>query len=302
MNRRLVKHGEATLMVSLPARWLREKNLGKGDEISVEEENEKLILTSSKLIASKKIKKINLKDSSEYMSRLLFMNYVRGYDEIHIRFEDLDVLKSIRTDAEELIGFEIFQESENLCILKNIAKEIETEFDPILRNLVNLIEEQATKSLQYLGEKNFEKLEKLKILGRLSNKYCWFCLRITNNKKYVNDNLTASEMYTIVWYMEQISDVYSRFCAAVPSLKKNYKIKADVLKYYGMVISLFKLCSKIYYHPKANNLILEFRRELENIKKIQKSIISADYLNSYILLEVSQVVILIDHLSVLLYT
>ena len=40
VTRKLVKQGTATLMVSLPAKWIKQQELEKGSQVEVEENNE----------------------------------------------------------------------------------------------------------------------------------------------------------------------------------------------------------------------------------------------------------------------
>ena len=44
MERSLVKHGESTLMVSIPAAWARRHHLEKGDAVDMLDEGECLVL------------------------------------------------------------------------------------------------------------------------------------------------------------------------------------------------------------------------------------------------------------------
>lgn len=48
MRRRLVKHGPSTLIVSLPAKWIKERRLQPGDEINIQEEDAGLVLSTDK--------------------------------------------------------------------------------------------------------------------------------------------------------------------------------------------------------------------------------------------------------------
>jgi phosphate uptake regulator len=301
MNRKLVKHGEATLMVSLPAKWLRQQNLGKGDEISVDEEKNKLVLSSSSISSKKKIKRIYLKDSSEFMSRLLFMNYVRGYDEIHIKFDDNEVLDKIRDCAEELIGFEIIEESENHCLLKNIAIELEFEFDTMLKKLFQTIGEQALKSYEYLKTREFKKISNLRRLGKMGNKYSYFCLRIINNSK-TSSISNLSEMHTILWYLEQMSDIYSDICRFVPNeVTKDTPIQKNVLELYKNSYDLFWNTYELLYSQSQSKTILLFRQNLENARRLREKINPVNKVNNFIFYTINQLFMLSDHLSVLLY-
>ena len=54
MIRKLVKQGAATMMISLPARWIKFNQLGKGDEINLEEKENEIRVTTGKIDKKKK--------------------------------------------------------------------------------------------------------------------------------------------------------------------------------------------------------------------------------------------------------
>ena len=54
MKRKVVQQGAATLMISLPSKWAREKGLKKGHEVNIDEDSGKLVVSIEGL-AEKKI-------------------------------------------------------------------------------------------------------------------------------------------------------------------------------------------------------------------------------------------------------
>ena len=49
MRRKLVKQGNATLMISLPSKWAKENKLDKGDEIILNEYGRDLIVSTEEV-------------------------------------------------------------------------------------------------------------------------------------------------------------------------------------------------------------------------------------------------------------
>jgi phosphate uptake regulator len=45
MKRKIVKHGQSTLTVSIPSKWAKNNNLHNGDLINIEASKDKLILS-----------------------------------------------------------------------------------------------------------------------------------------------------------------------------------------------------------------------------------------------------------------
>ena len=48
MRRKVIKQGPSTLMVSLPSKWVKNKNIKRGDEINLFEQGEDIIISLEK--------------------------------------------------------------------------------------------------------------------------------------------------------------------------------------------------------------------------------------------------------------
>ncbi|MEK6818534.1 MAG: hypothetical protein AABY10_01220, partial [Nanoarchaeota archaeon] len=87
MKRKLVKHGEATLMVSVPSKWIKQKNLGKGDEVDIIESDGNLVVSTERKY-KKKEKEITFSSEPESSLRMVIANaYRSGYEKLVVRFE-----------------------------------------------------------------------------------------------------------------------------------------------------------------------------------------------------------------------
>ena len=135
MKRKVSRIGPATLMVSLPSKWVKQFNVEKGDEIDIEEDSNRLILSVGKTSQSKRIE-IDVSKNPSLTRRFLMDAYRSGFDEVRLNFLDLKELKLIQDTASEiLLGFEIVEQSKNNCVLRNVTKESEEEFDNVLRRI-----------------------------------------------------------------------------------------------------------------------------------------------------------------------
>ena len=118
MKRRLVKQGTATLMISLPSKWIQANNLNKGDEIDIEElENSLFISQHSK--SKKQSTIINLTNLTESSIRTSIVNaYRSGFDIIEVKFSSekhYSILSNTLQDY--LLGFDITKRENNFCII-----------------------------------------------------------------------------------------------------------------------------------------------------------------------------------------
>ncbi|MFH1173546.1 MAG: AbrB/MazE/SpoVT family DNA-binding domain-containing protein [archaeon] len=140
MRRKLVKQGAATLMVSLPADWIRQHGLGKGDEIDVEEEQGKLCISkvSQKEKSSTTIRLTSPVESSVRTS--IINAYRAGYDILNIEYGDERCMVAIQSTLEKyLLGFDILERHKNSCILTSISEPAFEQFHSILQKLITNI-------------------------------------------------------------------------------------------------------------------------------------------------------------------
>ena len=209
MNRKLVKHGEATMMISLPSKWIHQNKLNKGDELEVEERGNHLLI---KLEKEKEIREteLNLSSLDEAYIRTLITNAYRlGFDKIHIKFEKKETLKTIKEVVEKnLLGFDIIKEGEKFCEIESITEPSKEQFDNIFNKFLMNIEEmfEAVKSQLNGLEAEYKDTDR-RIL-----QYDNFCKRILvkynkNEENFlkwaVHSNLThaSRELYHLAEYL-----------------------------------------------------------------------------------------------------
>lgn len=156
-ERKLVQHGPATLMVSLPAKWLKKNDLSKGNEISIEEKGKELILKTNKE-KSKKVIELTLTSNIESSVRAVLKNLYRlGYDKITLKYSNPKVLDTITKETKKnLIGFEIIKRDNNKCIIENILEPSKDQFENIQSKLFLNIDELFNSFKELSKSKNLD--------------------------------------------------------------------------------------------------------------------------------------------------
>ena len=134
MIRKVIKLAEKTLVVSLPSKWAKEHGVKKGAELEVEPGENKLIISTKKEQAPSKAT-IHLTGPLTLARKRIRTAYKRGFDELELTFSDPKTINAIKRELSELLGYEIIKQGEKHCIIKNIAKAMDEEFDNILRRL-----------------------------------------------------------------------------------------------------------------------------------------------------------------------
>ena len=96
MRRKIVKHGQGTLTVSLPSRWAKEQKLRAGDEIQVTPKQSILEIGEAKPV-SKEIT-IDLSGIGILLPRTVTSIYKAGFDRAKIYYsthEELAIIQDI---------------------------------------------------------------------------------------------------------------------------------------------------------------------------------------------------------------
>ena len=137
MKRKVVQQGPATLMISLPSKWVKENSITKGDELDVTEERGRLVLTLDSAKTEPAKKEI---DAASEIFNEYFVNYVyqKGYDEILIRYNDASVPTVVEKRAKQLLGFEIVEKTKNSILLKMLVNVDQQEFETVLKKLFQI--------------------------------------------------------------------------------------------------------------------------------------------------------------------
>jgi len=151
------------MMVSLPAKWLRKNELGKGDEVDIIE-REKDLIVGGEIENRKKETEINLSSLTESSIRTILTNSYRlGYDKIKINFKDKKAVETlINTIDSDLIGFELTKKENDHCIVENITEPSKEQFDNIFSKIFLNIDDLIEISEDFLkGEsRNFVVVER----------------------------------------------------------------------------------------------------------------------------------------------
>jgi len=188
MKRKLVKQGAATLMISLPSKWIHKNNLSKGSEVELEQLDDNLII-SSRPISIKLETTINLSESTETYVRTLITNtYRRGYDKIKIFYNNQEqfeiLLHIIKT---RLIGFDIIKKEQNYCIVENITEPDVSQFDNIMRKMFFGISE-LFEEIKKRFENKIKNPNDIDEIAERIQKYDNFCRRVIMKQKITSKN------------------------------------------------------------------------------------------------------------------
>jgi len=286
-TRKVSQIGPSTLMVSLPSKWVKEFGIKKGDEIDIETTGRNLIITTSKL-KENKILKINLEGLNANLIRyIIYTVYRIGTNEIELYFENekvidqntnahLFVIDIIQQITENLIGFEIISQRENVIKIKQISTINIEEFTSTLKRIFFTLTNMSDDLTNAIENKNKELLQRIKELtNKKINKLSDFCHRIINKGGIIETN-KAPQYYLIISILEEIGDSIENIC----NVAMNNKTESnDIQKLTNLLTALYKL----FCNTNNNNLNLFYslKNEIKNIKTIEDIKIEMSKIASY---------------------
>ncbi|MCK4520988.1 MAG: AbrB/MazE/SpoVT family DNA-binding domain-containing protein [Nanoarchaeota archaeon] len=283
MKRKLVKQGAATMMISLPAKWIKQFKLDKGDEVEIEPIDNNLLVSVGGI--KKKLEtELNITNRTESSIRTLITNTYRlGYDRVKVYFNDktsFDVLSNVVKTR--LLGFDVIKKEKNQCIIESITEPSMEQFDvlfnKIFYNIVELFEIIEKRLNKKETNMNYEEIEE-KI-----QQYDNFCRRVIMKKNISNKESHLSWAFlTLVIHGQRELYHLSRFLD-----KNNVNISNRVLDLLNKAKNIFNLLKTAYQKKDI--------KVTENIHEIEKDLI---YKKAYSLFseKKGKEMIIIYHLS-----
>jgi phosphate uptake regulator len=186
MRRKLVKQGAATMMISLPAKWIKENSLKKGSEIDLEQADNNLLVSAKPIEEVKKEITIKLANLTESSIRTLITNtYRRGYDIINVNFDNEKQFKILNQIIKtKLIGFDVTKKEKNSCIVESITEPSTDQFDTIIKKIFYNISELFEITKKRMQDKK-EVNNYIEVEERIM-KYDNFCRRVISKRKIIN--------------------------------------------------------------------------------------------------------------------
>jgi len=141
MKRKIIELGHDCMVLSLPRKWVLKNNLKKGDDLSVELQDDGLFVSLSE--KQKRLSEItlDLEDVRETLTRTVLVNNYRiGYDRMIIRYTGKKQQLNDIVDK-HLLGFELFSKDKNTYIIESVSEPSYDQFDNIIRKIFFIIKE-----------------------------------------------------------------------------------------------------------------------------------------------------------------
>ncbi|MBI2546340.1 AbrB/MazE/SpoVT family DNA-binding domain-containing protein [Candidatus Woesearchaeota archaeon] len=289
MKRKIIQIADSTQLVSLPRKWSIKYNLKKGDEVEVEEQGNKILVSTEKGVELKSIEiDVTGLDRTTILYYLQSL-YRAGYDEIRVVFNNpitmhfranktMNVITVIHTEVNRLIGYEIIQQKENFCVIKDLSTSSIKEFDNVFRRIFLLIKDASSDLLKGAANMNVRLIETLEEKHDSITKFISYCARLLNKYGYT-DHRKTTVLYHVLISLDRLTDVIKN--AGRDLLKfKQKKLDNKTIHLLSLIDSTINIYSEYFFNFDLKKAveIYKNRNEVLNLLYQYKNKLSSDEL------------------------
>jgi hypothetical protein len=274
MKRKLIKQGGSGLVAYIPKKWIDEKGLKAGDELSFLEEDEDLIL-SAKPQQEKKSVELDFRQEDPIFIRIIINDLYRsGVDSMRILYASAKQLEIINETVNNyLLGFEITDKNKQYVCVENITLPEEEKQELLLRRIFFIIEDMFDAIGARLSTKKEINHEIIAEYKRKIGQYDNFSRRNISKKKFYQE---SSSFY---WML------YGQLYLISHSLFHLYEVLRNNPR-YSSTKKVAETFSKInvFYQTVTTSF---FKKDLNTLKKLNTSMKNFLYDEVYLLIKSS---------------
>lgn len=242
MKRKVIQVAESTQLISLPREWSKANNVKKGDEVDVQSEGNRLIVTTNAANVTRRVT-VDLTGMTKLRRPTLRGCYIKGYDEIEVIYSNPEYVQTIQQYVAELPGFDIVRQGTTSCTIKEISSPQPGEFENVLNRLFLLLSDTARTVSDALAGNDSQAIQSVQYREVSINKFANFCRRLIN-KQQVRDVTRAPTEYLIISLLELCGDEYKAIgTLLVDSSKSTAQLKETLQRCADQFAALYRLHS-----------------------------------------------------------
>lgn len=283
MQRKVVRHGPSTLIISLPTQWVKRFGVAPGSTVEVEDKGKSLMVSAG---AGRRHYFITADVSGlapRLVDRFLARSYQKGYDKMTLVHNSLELLEAIQKKVHELIGYEIIEQNETSCVLQSVSSNIELDFDNSLRKAFLTVKEMIEQCNQRYEEKAWDALANLHLKDLQVNRFCYFCLRQLNKEQYLSPNV--AQTYVLYYLIEILEDLGDNCKKLAQQLAANKTSKKPLQKILKKIAETYDVSYSFFYNAteeKANKAFQGYKEIDILIEEMSSTKLSSDEVLSLI--------------------
>ena len=247
MRRKIIKQGVGGSTIFLPVKWIRDNNLKPGDEISIQQEDNTLVIAAEDVKEKKREISFSIADARESAVRTLLVNVYRsGFDKMTVKYKAPE--KRIVNIVESLlVGFDLYKSKTDTYVIESISEPDYENFENIIRRQLYMVESVISNVLEKNIEQDVNKVQR----------YDNFLKRCISKKKL------EGRGHPLLWQflsnLTQIARSCIHFQKALKAPKKDDKLALLIQELHAMCVVL----RKAYLTRDVSELHLLHKKEQE---------------------------------------
>jgi phosphate uptake regulator len=244
MRRKLIKHGESSLTVSLPRRFVKENNLKKGQEVDVVDSEKGLFISPDRVKTRRSIS-IDVSGQVNVIRKILGATYKSGYDEVNIKFSSVGEIDEIKHCLQsQFSGYEIIRLDKNNVSVRKISEDDFEEFANVIRRFFTIINDMTADIQKATETSDYQWLKSISLIKYESDRLADYCRRAIN-LRFKSDYKRTGPLYTIVEQIEKISDNYQELCEYISDNKVTISVRLKQI--IGKQLELQHLFTTLFF-------------------------------------------------------
>ena len=210
--RKLIQLSPSTAVVSLPSRWVKKHSLAKGDELSVQELGNQLVISTSKHVTTSAV----TVDVRALPDKLVWTAcdaaYIAGHDEITFVYtaHQASTLEFVKN---EVPGMLVTRQQGNSLTLKDITAGKSEDVHSIITRILHMISDLLDQAVSAAKRKEWASLAKMKERDYAINSYISYAQRQINKfgfEKTYSSNLIVTLLKLCEMFADQACGLCTR--------------------------------------------------------------------------------------------
>ncbi len=268
MRRKVIQVAGSTQLVSLPRSWSKRLAIKRGQELNVEEDGNRVIISSDgeSLIERTELDISNL---NGMVARYIYALYKKGVDEIKITFSDPSQVSEVqKIIGKDTVGYELLEQGENYCVVKYVSGGLE-EFDSILRRTFLLLMSMIEESAVAIRNNQLDRLKSICLLEETNNRFTTICRRDLNKNGH-RGYKKVGPIYYIIEEMEKIADQYKYIYRYLTRrIDRKIKVGKEAMELFDRTNLFFRTFYELFYKFDTNKMI--------EMKKVRSILVEKGY-------------------------
>ncbi len=264
MERRIMKQGPSTLVVSLPSKWTKKHNVKKGDAIHVQERGKELLMALEPKPSERRIT-LNVSGTLPMTHRIAGALYKAGFDEMKLLYSTSKEAEAILDTVRVMTGHTVIKHENNVITIRRIARTDTESFPVLYRKCFYILQDMAQETILALERQDKELMRSVIVKDRTMAIFADYTRRMLLSGEAQEH---AQERYYTVEQLEKIADQLKYLCRSYESASQ--APSGNILTMLKRIISFLERFQNLFYDfslEKLSDLGKEHERLQKNLEE-----------------------------------